>query len=52
MFLLGILLLVLGYVLGIGILVPIGVVLLVLGAVAEFSGGYLGRPVLGRRRWY
>lgn len=51
MFLLGVLLLMLGYALGIGILVPLGVVLLVLGAVLEFSG-YVGRPIAGRRRWY
>lgn len=51
MFLLGVLLLMLGYALGIGILVPLGVILLVLGAVFEFSG-YVGRPVLRRRRWY
>lgn len=50
MILLGALLLILGYVLGIGIISTIGVILLVVGAVLWLLGS-LGRP-LGPRRHY
>jgi len=51
MILLGVLLLVLGYLLGIGILWILGIVLLVLGAVLFVAGG-AGYPVGGRRHWF
>ena len=51
MFLLGLLLLILGFVLGIQILWVIGIVLIVLGLVAGV-GGYVGHPVGGRRHWF
>lgn len=51
MLLIGFLLLVLGYVLGIGILWQLGVVILVVGAIFWVLGG-VGHPVAGRRYWY
>ncbi|MGB0969742.1 MAG: DUF6131 family protein [Mycobacterium sp.] len=48
---LGVILLVLGFFLGMGILTYIGVVLLVIGAVFWLLGS-IGRPVGGRRSWY
>lgn len=51
MLLLGIILLVLGFVLGIQVLWIIGIVLLVIGAVLWILGA-IGRPVAGRRHWF
>lgn len=51
MIILGIILLVLGYVLGVGILETIGVILLVIGAVLWILGA-VGRPVGGRKVWF
>ncbi|EFG77356.1 hypothetical protein HMPREF0591_2748 [Mycobacterium parascrofulaceum ATCC BAA-614] len=51
MVILGIILLVLGYVLHVPILTTLGVVLLVIGAVLWILGS-IGRPVAGRRYWY
>jgi hypothetical protein len=47
---LGIILLVLGFVLGISILWTIGVILLVIGVIFWILGA-VGRPVGGRRYW-
>lgn len=47
---LGLILLIAGYLAGISILTTIGVILLVVGAVLALLGG-VGRPV-GGRRWY
>jgi hypothetical protein len=51
MIVLGIVLLVLGFIFKISILWTIGVVLLVIGAVLWILGS-IGRPVAGRRYWY
>jgi hypothetical protein len=51
MIVLGIVLLVLGFIFNISILWSIGVVLLVIGAVLWILGS-VGRPVAGRRYWY
>lgn len=51
MIVLGVLLLILGFVFGIQILWSIGIVLLVIGAVLWILGS-VGRPVGGRRYWY
>ena len=51
MIVLGILLLVLGYVLKVPVLGTIGIILLVVGAVLWVLGS-VGRPVGGRRYWY
>jgi len=51
MIVLGAILLILGYVLGVSILWTIGIVLLVIGAVLWILGA-VGRPVGGRRVWY
>jgi hypothetical protein len=51
MIILGVLLLVLGYFLGIGVLETIGLILLIVGVVLWLFGA-LGRPVGGRRAWY
>lgn len=51
MIVLGAILLILGFVLGINILWTIGVVLLVIGAVLWLLGA-VGRPVGGRKVWY
>jgi hypothetical protein len=48
---LGIILLVLGFVLGISILWTIGVILLVIGFIFWILGA-VGRPVGGRRYWF
>lgn len=50
MIILGIILLVLGWLLGISILTTLGVILLVIGLVLLVLGS-VGRPV-GGRRWY
>jgi hypothetical protein len=51
MVVLGIVLLILGYVFAIPLLWTIGIVLLVIGAVLWVMGS-VGRPVGGRRYWY
>ncbi|MDD7813449.1 DUF6131 family protein [Mycolicibacter sinensis] len=51
MIVLGVLLLILGFVFGIQILWSIGIVLLVIGAILWILGS-VGRPVGGRRYWY
>lgn len=51
MIVLGLILLLVGYLTGIGILSTIGIILLVVGAVLFLLGG-VGRPVGGRRFWY
>jgi hypothetical protein len=48
---LGVVLLLLGWLTGIGILTTIGIILLVVGAVLMLLGS-VNRPVLGRRYWY
>ena len=51
MILLGVLLLVLGFVLGINLLWTLGIVLVVIGVVLFALGG-LGHPVGGRNYWW
>jgi hypothetical protein len=51
MFLVGLILLVVGFLLAIHFLVVIGVVLLVVGLVL-FGCGYAGHPVAGRNHWW
>ena len=51
MILLGILLIVLGFLFGIGILETLGIILVVIGLVLLLLGG-IGHPVGGRRNWY
>jgi hypothetical protein len=51
MVVLGIVLLILGYVFAIPLLWTIGIVLIVIGAVLWILGS-VGRPVGGRRYWY
>lgn len=47
----GVILLIVGYLLGISLLVTVGIVLLVIGAVLWIAGS-VGRPVGGRRHYY
>jgi hypothetical protein len=51
MIVLGVILLILGFVLNISILWTIGIILLIIGAVLWILGA-VGRPVAGRRYWY
>jgi hypothetical protein len=51
MIILGLVLLILGYILPIPILETIGIILLIIGLVLLVLGG-VGRPVAGRRYWY
>ena len=51
MLILGLILLLLGWVTGIGILTTLGIILLVIGAVLWILGA-VGRPVGGRRYWW
>jgi hypothetical protein len=51
MIVLGIILLVLGFLLGIGILWTLGIILIVVGVILELLGA-VGRPVMGRRHYY
>ncbi|HJT93884.1 MAG TPA: hypothetical protein VJ777_18465 [Mycobacterium sp.] len=51
MIVLGLVLLVVGYVFNIGILWTLGIILLVVGAILWVLGA-VGRPVAGRRYWY
>jgi membrane-bound ClpP family serine protease len=48
---LGLILLLIGWLAGIGILTTIGIILIVIGAVLWILGS-TGRPVGGRRYWY
>ena len=51
MLILGLVLLVIGWLTGIGILTTIGVILVVIGAIFWILGS-MGRPVAGRRYWW
>lgn len=51
MIVLGVILLILGWALGISILWTIGAILAVVGVIFWILGG-VGRPVAGRRYWY
>lgn len=51
MIVLGVVLLILGFVFGIKLLWTLGIVALVIGAVLWIMGS-MGRPVAGRRYWY
>ncbi|WP_168209438.1 hypothetical protein [Mycobacterium helveticum] len=51
MIVLGVVLLILGFVFGIPLLWTLGIVALVIGAVLWIMGS-VGRPVAGRRNWY
>ena len=51
MIILGVILLILGFVLGIPILWTIGVVLIIAGAILAILGA-TGRAIGGRKRWY
>ena len=51
MIILGIILLVIGYLTGLGILYTLGGILVVVGAILWILGA-VGRPVAGRRAWY
>jgi hypothetical protein len=48
---LGIVLLVLGFLFKVGILTTLGIILLVIGAILAILGG-VGRPVGGRRHYF
>jgi hypothetical protein len=51
MIVLGIILLVVGYIVHIGILETIGILLIVIGAILWLLGA-IGRPVGGRKVWF
>lgn len=51
MIVLGVVLLILGYVLAVPFLWTVGIILLAVGAVMWILGA-VGRPVAGRRVWY
>jgi hypothetical protein len=51
MIILGIVLLVLGYLLGVSLLWTLGIILVVVGAVLYLLGS-VGRPVAGRRHYW
>jgi hypothetical protein len=51
MIILGVILLILGFVLNISILWTIGIIILIIGAVLWILGA-VGRPVAGRRYWF
>ena len=51
MIILGIILLVLGYLLGIGILTTLGIILIVIGAILAILGA-TGRAGGGRKYWF
>jgi hypothetical protein len=51
MIVLGIVLLIIGYLTNIGLLVTLGVILVVIGVVLWILGS-VGRPVGGRRYWW
>ena len=51
MLIVGLILIILGYITGIGILQTLGIILLVIGAVLWILGS-MGRPVGGRRHYW
>ena len=51
MIVLGIILLILGWLVGISILITLGIILIVVGVILELLGA-VGRPVFGRRHYY
>ncbi|HEY3691703.1 MAG: hypothetical protein QOH09_1759 [Pseudonocardiales bacterium] len=51
MIVLGIILLVVGWLVGIPILVTLGIILIVVGVILELLGA-VGRPIGGRRHYY
>lgn len=51
MIILGLILAIIGYLLGLGILTTIGIILLIVGLVLMLVGA-VGHPVGGRRYWY
>jgi hypothetical protein len=51
MIVLGVILLILGFLLHIGLLTTVGIILLVVGAVL-FIAGSVGRPIAGRRHYW
>ena len=51
MIVLGIILLLVGWLLGIGILWTLGIVLVIIGVILELLG-MVGRPVMGRRHYW
>jgi hypothetical protein len=51
MIVLGLILLVVGYLIGIPLLTTAGIILLIIGAVLWIAGS-VGRPVAGRRHYY
>jgi hypothetical protein len=51
MIVLGIILLVIGYLLPIQILITLGIILIVVGVILELLGA-LGRPLMGRRHYW
>jgi hypothetical protein len=51
MLILGVVLLLIGWLTGIGVLTTVGIILLVVGAVLMLLGS-ANRPVFGRRYWY
>jgi hypothetical protein len=51
MIVLGLILLILGFLLGVGILWTIGIILIVIGVILWILGT-MDRAVMGRRRWY
>jgi hypothetical protein len=51
MIVLGIILLILGWLLNISLLVTIGIIVLVIGVILWILGA-VGRPVAGRRYWW
>ncbi|MDQ3764323.1 MAG: DUF6131 family protein [Actinomycetota bacterium] len=51
MIILGIILLVVGWLVGIQILITLGIILVVVGLILELLGA-LGRPMFGRRHYY
>ena len=50
MIVLGLILLILGYLIGISILVTLGIILLVIGVVLLIVGQF--HPIAGRKYWY
>ncbi len=51
MIVLGIILLVVGYLLPVPLLVTLGIILIVVGVILELLGA-IGRPMFGRRHYY
>ncbi|MCP2292137.1 MULTISPECIES: DUF6131 family protein [Nocardia] len=51
MIILGLILLIVGWLLGIGLLTTAGIIVLIIGAVLWIAGS-VGRPIGGRRHYY